>query len=277
MLESFFFDGRRLLAEHIPGLIHKLHRLAAIVSRLGGFRFYGCSLLFVYDGDEKVQDQYLAAKQAMATHDREDVHLTGPLQDDARPSRSNKKHHHHHHHQANQQHHDKKDYPPPRRCRSADDRRTEQNAEALESRRKRGQVRIRVVDFAHPTTGSDFAPADPHEDTSGLGKGYDAPIDPASGKPRARFPPKHPQDPDMGFLFGLKSICNALKEIYEHECDRRREAAIVESSNSNNKSEPVEGMGRVDKTILPALAPCPDEQVFESLFPTGFDTSYLST
>jgi inositol-hexakisphosphate kinase len=234
VLESFLYDGSRLLAEHIPGLTHKLHRLAAIVSRLNGFRFYGCSLLFVYDGAREIQDKYLEAKRAAASQDDEEDYFAG------RKQRKN-------HQQTG-----------TRRSRSVDEQRTDTRADAIESHRKRGQIRIRIVDFAHPTTGEDFAPMFVNEDTSHLGKGYDAPTDAETGMPRARFPPKHVHDPDMGFLYGLKSICEALKEIYEHECERREK---------DDQEAPA----------LPALAACQDEDIFQKLFPATFDTGYLST
>ena len=251
VLESFLYDGSRLLAEHIPGLIHKLHRLAAIVSRLHGFRFYGCSLLFVYDGDKQVQDKYLEAKKAAANGDEDD--------DDNATFLAERKHLH-----ERKQENQKNGHG--RRSRSADDRRVGNRAEAIEAHRKRGQIRIRIVDFAHPTTGRDFAPMTPDEDVSHLGKGYDAPLDPVTGRPRARFPPKHPRDPDMGFLFGLKSICEALKDIYEHECERRGDAP----------QHPPEGEVKKPTEPLPPLLACPDEKIFEKLFPKEFDTGYLS-
>jgi hypothetical protein len=57
----------------------------------------------------------------------------------------------------------------------------------------------------------------PGEDTSVLGKGYDTKYDEATGKALARFPPKWPNRPDMGFLWGLKSCCEALKGIWQKE------------------------------------------------------------
>jgi len=58
VLASFLHDGKKLLAYHIPLILLKLSALARIVYRLKGFRFYGCSLLFIYDGDEAVQEGY---------------------------------------------------------------------------------------------------------------------------------------------------------------------------------------------------------------------------
>ena len=41
---------------HIPGILQKIYALAEIVNRLVGYRFYGCSMLFIYDGDPEAQD-----------------------------------------------------------------------------------------------------------------------------------------------------------------------------------------------------------------------------
>lgn len=60
-LASFFHDGRRLLYYHIPEMLRKLYRLATIISHLHRYRFYAASLLFIYDGDEEVQQQYQRA------------------------------------------------------------------------------------------------------------------------------------------------------------------------------------------------------------------------
>ncbi|KAF8511727.1 hypothetical protein BU17DRAFT_54492, partial [Hysterangium stoloniferum] len=47
---SFLHDGEQLLVYHIPALLQKLHALEQVIKRLKGYRFYGCSLLFTYDG-----------------------------------------------------------------------------------------------------------------------------------------------------------------------------------------------------------------------------------
>jgi hypothetical protein len=39
--------------DHIPVLIRKLSRLSRIVKSLKGYRFYGSSLLLIYDGSNK--------------------------------------------------------------------------------------------------------------------------------------------------------------------------------------------------------------------------------
>jgi inositol-hexakisphosphate kinase len=143
-----------------------------------------------------------------------------------------------------------------RRSRSADAHDGDRLSENVESSIKKAEVKIRIVDFAHPTTGQDFLPPIPNEDTSALGKGYDGKIDPEVGLPHARFPPKHPDEPDLGFLFGLRNITDSLTEIYQVEREKRA----------------AEG-----KEHLPPLGTCPDENIFQKVFGQSFDVTYLST
>ena len=58
VLESFLFDGERLLAYQVPVLLQKLYALARIIHRLKGYRFYGCSILLIYDGDRESQEDF---------------------------------------------------------------------------------------------------------------------------------------------------------------------------------------------------------------------------
>lgn len=267
VLRSFLSDGDDLLIDHIPIIIRKLYRLAKIIRALDGFRFYGCSLLLIYDGDGGVQTGYRRHVRAIQNFEQRNQALHSPLteippgqngeydeddeyaehrhrptrlaqKDTANDGRSEKRshsvdasrsksrrpdrphsptsgshtdktvnghpthhstHHHHHHHPQ----------PPPLDL-------------ADNTRRIKGEVNIRLVDFAHTTTGQDFVPFPPslREDTSALGKGYDTPFDPSTGLTMARFPPKHPGTPDMGFLFGLKSICQSLRMVWEDELGR---------------------------------------------------------
>lgn len=232
-LASFLWDGERLLAEHIPPMIAKLHRLAWILSKLPGFRFYGCSLLFIYDGDREVQDQYL---QSACASDSASTSIAAD-KNDVRSSRSR----------------EHGDHPgaASRRSRSAEPKDTSvARKEACENLYRRAEVNIRVVDFAHTTTGKDFAPPAPEEDVDALGKGYQADTDPETGLPRARYPPKHKSQPDIGFIFGLKSICESLKVIYSEEREKRR---------------------------LPSMPPVKHEDVFAKVLPADRELGYLST
>lgn len=79
-----------------------------------------------------------------------------------------------------------------------------------------GEMNIRLIDFAHCTTGDDFLPPlQPGE--------HDVPSADPDVYPRARFPPIHADEPDVGFLLGLQSICNSLKGTWAEERRRRLE------------------------------------------------------
>ncbi|RIB08669.1 hypothetical protein C2G38_2110589 [Gigaspora rosea] len=51
-LVDFIHNGNALLVHHIPVILRKLRRLAKIIRGLSNYRFYGSSLLLIYDGDE---------------------------------------------------------------------------------------------------------------------------------------------------------------------------------------------------------------------------------
>ncbi|WVR05509.1 hypothetical protein IAU60_002527 [Kwoniella sp. DSM 27419] len=213
ILRSYLSDGNTLLVDHIPVIVQKLHNLAAIMLQLDGFRFYGCSLLLIYDGDKETQDHYRQHVRGESRPQEDDEwaeHRHRPIRREAiehgeeRRSRS-------------------VDHSRPRSTQRPSSVGTRANSHARgcaqgHHRKIRGNVNIRVVDFAHTTTGRDFVKFPPgHVDPpdSVLGKGYDTKVDPSTGLTMARFPPKHMDKPDMGFVFGLKSVCEALTGIYE--------------------------------------------------------------
>ena len=252
---------------------------------LDGFRFYGCSLLMIYDGDKEAQEHYLRHSaqtpfgSGLGTHSEVNDNA-GTLERVNEDERIETRHQNHHHHQhrtsrtlATTDEHDvdqRRSIPShqsesiesdPNYHRSRPRRESEGESERLDSgsrthsrsrshsqshdyhndvqshphhhhhhhhhrasdshssnpKRIRGEVNIRVVDFAHTTTGLDFIPFPPnHVDPPDheLGKGYDTQLDPETGLNLARFPPKHPHLPDMGFVFGLKNVCAALEGIW---------------------------------------------------------------
>ncbi|KAK8869460.1 hypothetical protein IAR55_000024 [Kwoniella newhampshirensis] len=243
VLRSFLSDGGTLLIEHIPVILQKLHNLAAIMLQLDGFRFYGCSLLLIYDGDKETQDHYrkhLTARSAGHSHgmevlEEEEEEQEGQKEDEWAQ----------HRHRPVRRAGQEKD---ERRSRSVDvqrrrhtscDRMTEQetptHARAIHlhnHRRLRGEVNIRVVDFAHTTTGREFVPfPDDHVDPPNLGKGYDTTFDQATGLAMARFPPKYRGKPDLGFVFGLKSVCEALSGIWEEATGDQGRLEIMENGD----------------------------------------------
>lgn len=259
ILSHFLNDGNRLLVEHIPILLQKLHNLAAIILQLDGFRFYGCSLLMIYDGDKEVQDHFkrhasrnfhrAPATQSEAGLESSETSAEGWVNIMQRPARPTER----------SEHPTKAD----RRSRSVDviathrlqtsdlsasvqagfndngTGPTDRDADELQSSfsaksqshnpsqtRLRGEINLRVVDFAHTITGRDYLPlpadlleAERNDPVKSKIKGYDTIIDPETGMMYARFPPKSREKPDMGFVFGLKSICEALRQIWEEDGD----------------------------------------------------------
>lgn len=201
-------DGERLLVHHIPVLLQKLYALARIIYRLKGYRFYGCSLLFIYDGDHDAQESFRSLSESIAS----------------RPKRS----------QSIGRHSERVDHKlnvnTLRRCQSEDVLAGPLVKSLHRGRRKRGELVIRIVDFAHTTTGHDYLPAPGGLNLTSMpelssGKGYEAAMDPETGLLYARFPPHHPEQPDLGFLFGLKNLASALERIWDDERTRRFKAS----------------------------------------------------
>lgn len=227
VLSLFLNDGTQLLLGHIPPLLQKLYSMAAILAKLNGFRFYGCSLLLIYDGDHETQESHARSTRFRLGHDRTESLFQTKAR---RPSLTTS-----------------------RRSRSAD----VHDSNTRTPRRIRGEVTVRIVDFAHSTSGQDIEYPYPKgvTDPPGLGKGYYPMFDEETGLALARFPPHHPKDPDLGFIFGISSIVSSLKAIYSTEVEKRRQ---------NGQSAPP----------LPTFE---HGDVFDNLFPASFDLGYLST
>ena len=244
------------MIDHIPIIVRKLHHLASIIYSLNGFRFYGCSLLLIYDGDAEVQGHYSRHVRSMGSipEEQEDQFDTLTIThadrsgrtsasqgaaSQARRSRSvdldtNRDHPHRRHSHSHSHSHSRK---PKQKIR--------------------GEVNIRIVDFAHTTTGinRDILPMPKdYEQTGQLGKGYDTKYDLETGLALARFPPRNPDRPDMGFLFGIKSVCEALTEIYVNH----------ESSQGLSRDRWWDGTEDRVRTV------------FEKAFPRGVEDAELS-
>jgi hypothetical protein len=211
-LASFLYNGDHVLAHQIPSILSKIYALARIINRLKGFRFYGCSLLFIYDGDYEVQE-------ALETSYSEHPHPH------PRRHRAESLERHRRLHQAPERGPLENSPMSLRRSYSEDllggplDQRSSR-------KRRRGEVNIRIVDFAHMTTGHDWQPFPDgvdHRDAQEAdgGKGYSADVDPVTGLIYARFPPHNPEEPDRGFLFGLKNLAGSLEKIYNDERTRQ--------------------------------------------------------
>lgn len=222
VMQAFLSDDGRMLIDQVPVLIQKLYTLASILVTLNGFRFYGCSLLLIYDGDAEVQEHF--TKHVRYLSDRSGF----PARPRSRSTASE-----------------------PRRSRSAD-------VTQKDGRKIRGEIAVRIVDFAHTTTGQDIEfPYPPDiKDPPNLGKGYLSITDERTGLQLARFPPKSPSKPDLGFIYGIYNVINSLRLIYGLEFEKRKAA------------------GECGMRPLPHFA---HGDVFDKLFNADFDPAYLST
>jgi len=283
VLASFFHDGEKLLTYHIPLILRKLSALAQIVYRLKGFRFYGCSLLFIYDGDRTIQEEYehSVADAMTASHNAEARDLLNRGRAKSEEREGSRK--------------------QIRRTLSDDlllNPLTGRSSVTKDEKKKRGEVIIRVVDFAHTTTGNDYLVAPPdhildsvNDEILTSGKGYQAHVDPETGLLYARFPPHHPDLPDLGFLFGLKNLYESLENTYNEERNRRRKGIPKEPGNgggiaSSLSSPGIAGMassvsicsasgGMNDDILLPL--PTEPKDIFSSIFSNPDDLGMISS
>ncbi|KAJ3789303.1 hypothetical protein GGU10DRAFT_305311 [Lentinula aff. detonsa] len=248
-LGSFLHDGDRLLAYQIPALLQKLYGLARIISRLTGYRFYGCSLLFIYDGDHETQQAYrdLVLETPTSRSKRGESlerNITASSSETSCP-------------RVLRRSHSEELLLGPIQKRSVD-----------KDKRKRGAVDVRLVDFAHTTTGRDWLPYpenfdkhSPHEVTTSS-QGYNADIDPETGLIYARFPPHYPEEADKGFIWGLKNLTLALEQMWNDE-RKRRFKILRENPDCDIKK-------------LPAL-PTEGKKIFNEVFDDADDPGMLST
>lgn len=211
VLASFLSDGQRLLAYQIPSLLQKLYALARIINRLKGYRFYGCSLLLIYEGDPAAQAAFKSCVlDNPSSRSKRGESLERQVSRAKLESNTDK--------------------PTLRRSHS-EDLLIGPVAKRSSGRRKRGEVNVRIVDFAHTTTGKDWLPLPDSNDRTQVNevtassKGYQAEIDPETGLIYARFPPHYPEQPDRGFLFGLKNLTETLEQLWNDERLRRKKAS----------------------------------------------------
>lgn len=227
VLASFLYDGERLLAYQIPVLLQKIYSLARIINRLKGYRFYGCSLLLIYDGDRESQEAFRSiAMEHLSSRSKRGESLERSR---TRAEGKNEK-------------------PNLRRSHS-EDLQVGPIAKRSTGRRKRGEISVRIVDFAHTTTGRDWLPYPPTLDHSAKhevksSEGYHADIDPETGLIYARFQPHFPEEPDRGFLFGLKSLSEALEKIWNEERIRRIKASRDDPSVAAYQLPPLSTDGK---------------------------------
>ena len=245
VLRSFLFDGERLLAHQIPVLLQKLYALARIIHRLKGYRFYGCSILLIYDGDSESQEVF---RSSMLEHPSSRSKRGESLE-----RRSSSRSH---------------DRTPLRRSHS-EDLLVGSVSKRLTGRKKRGEINVRIVDFAHTTTGRDWMPYpnnsrcdDRPLEVFSSSKGYHAEVDPETGLLYARFPPHYPEQPDCGFLLGLKNLTAALETIWNSERIRRVKASREDPSTALCQLPPLSLEGK---------------EIFNEIFGEAEDMGMVST
>lgn len=229
VLASFLYDGERLLAYQIPVILRKVYALARIINRLKGYRFYGCSLLLIYDGDREAQEAFRSSfLDNPSPRSKRGESLERNL--DAFPVS------------------EPKAAKPALRRSHSEDLMVGPVAARSSRRRKRGEIQIRLVDFAHTTTGQDWLPHPPPEkhETDGItsGAGYQADVDPETGLVYARFPPHYPDQPDRGFLFGLMNLSQTLEKIWNEERIRRIKISRDDPSSRLDQLPPLSTKGK---------------------------------
>ena len=265
VLASFLHDGERLLVHQIPILLSKIYSLAKIVNRLRGYRFYGCSVLLIYDGDNEVQDILLSQTcEQPSSRKQRGESLERGKGHQKHPSGSSSGRNHSSStprvrqlsdagiEEPNHNSPPSSPHPIPLRRSHSEDLMVGPMAKRCHNSRprKRGEVNLRIVDFAHTTTSHDWLPyPDPSMDKYSpayfnaqhpkveevaSGKGYVADIDPATGCIYARFPPHYPDQPDRGFLWGLKNVAETLESIWNQERVRRMKSSASGSSSTSS-------------------------------------------
>lgn len=231
-LSHFFHDGNKLLIHHIPTILEKLYRLAGIIFTLRRYRFYASSLLFIYDGDDATQSKLQREfehrrKRGLAGYSPS---LLDAIESAAREESTLP---------AGEASRDlltslgasdwqfsssvcssRASLSPLLQPTTSS---TISSAAPPKRRRKKGEINIRIIDFAHCTTGHDFADPSTYEtETTPPKHGDDA--EDIIDLPVARYPPALLHGPDSGYLYGLKHLSASFEEIWEEE---RRERVGV--------------------------------------------------
>ncbi|KAJ3914741.1 SAICAR synthase-like protein [Lentinula edodes] len=185
-LASFLHNGDRLLAYQIPTLLQKLYGLARIISH--------------YETQQAYKDLVLETPTSRSKRGES-------LERGATASSS-----------------DMSSFRMLRRSHSGELLLGPMQKGSIDKdRRKRGFIDVRLVDFAHTTTGRDWLPYPedfdkhlPHEVTTSS-QGYNADIDPETGLIYARFPPRYLEDAVMGFIWDLKNLTLVLEQMWNDE------------------------------------------------------------
>lgn len=270
VLERFFHNGYQVLIHHVPVMVDKLYRLARHACKLNGYRFYASSLLLIYDGDLRRQNALLeafeadlpcgttrASSSASSDISPEMQHLqvsgepSPPTTGSFAPSSVSS---------ATVLTLPSPTLPPT----TLPPNEVEARAQWRRARRQ-GVINIRIIDFAHCTNGDDFYfPAD---------HGGRPPSTPQErARPIARLPPKHREQPDAGYLWGLRCLSLAFYEIWDRERTRRLDVALSALPADASESARELAARSVDIGELRV----PGGEIFTELFGDGDEPGSLS-
>jgi hypothetical protein len=258
-LARFFHNGKHLLIHHIPIILEKLYRLARIIHHLRGYRFYASSLLFIYDGDEHTQDRLLRefehrrlrgqagfSPMVLEANEKGRSAGNGTLQS-ADPSvaidvgQPGEVH-------ASSISSSRASLSPLLQPQSSD-MGTIPSSAPPKRRRKKGEINIRIIDFAHCTTGHDYVFPEQEgaqeaaqawsawQEQKAKAKGENPSMAPAPLLRYARLPPKHRDGPDCGYLFGLKHLAASFETIWDRERHKIMAQAEKEALEAGQSSE----------------------------------------
>lgn len=276
VLESFFHNGYQVLVHHIPPLVEKLYRLARHASKLVGYRFYASSLLLIYDGDLRRQNALLHKFEAelarnaqhssaetqsprtLAVTPREGAspspsHTSPPFAPSSVSSTTNT-------------------LPSPLLSEPSLSPHDEPQQSAAHGRRhRRAHIDVRIIDFAHCTTGRDYYFPEDHD-------GRAPQLGEEKGLPVARHPPALRDKPDAGYLWGLRCLTLALREIWDRERERRLNAtrAALEAQHASR----IECAAALQAADIGDMH-VPGGDIFTELFGSAHEpgvlTGYIST
>ncbi|TKY85242.1 hypothetical protein EX895_006322 [Sporisorium graminicola] len=271
-LARFFYDGSKILMHHVPLILQKIYHLARIIWGLRGYRFYASSLLFIYDGDCETQrkledefDQRCSRGLGGTVAPSQMILDTGGLPPSASSSLNKES--------------DLMEGGASYSIGSSPllgplgGSGNAGEPALLRRRRRKGEINIRIIDFAHCTTGHDY--------DFNAGEEEPGKQDASQQLPVARFPPHLIDGPDSGYLFGLKNLAASFEEIWETERERRRKlrarVAEITSSSADADAAAVDEEG----TFIGDLGDLqvPGGEVFDEIFgsgPHGLD-GYVST
>lgn len=267
VLERFFHNGYQVLIQHVPVMVDKLHQLARHVCKLKGYRFYASSLLLIYDGDLRRQNALLRAFEAqLPSATGQPYVLSRSTQSNASDLASTATGASEAFGELSMQGSSTASSSTTTPILTLPSPAVTDAAQAPESeahhRRcgRRGHMKIRIIDFAHCTTGSDFYFPDDHN-------GRPPSTLEEQVLPIGRHPPAHRNQPDAGYLWGLRCLTLAFHEIWERERSRRIERALASLTPEIPLSERERTLREADIGPLDV----PGGEIFVQLFGSGAD------